>query len=172
MNLIHSNDGMDGSKESLQASHSNRQINFPPIYDNDNDEVNLECSSESVLKETETNVLMDMNEEGRSATFSDDAAVVFSLFNKYFIFLLLLPFLIWNIYSDLSHWVKIAVMPSLIMRRMFLELKQWSHQLKHPRMNSNHLFIEQWMPGPTQCLSELPLFPIKSGFYCENRLSG
>ena len=80
MNLIHSNDGMDVSKESLQASHNDRQIDFPPIYDNDNDEANLEHSSESVLKEIETNVLMDMNEEEGCTTCSDDVTVVFNIF--------------------------------------------------------------------------------------------
>ncbi|RVX08852.1 CRM-domain containing factor CFM2, chloroplastic [Vitis vinifera] len=70
--LIHSSDGMDSSRDSLQTSHNDKRIDFPSMYDSDTDEANPEPSSESVLKEIETNVLTDMNEEEECATCSDD----------------------------------------------------------------------------------------------------
>lgn len=70
--LIHSSDGMDSSRDSLQTSHNDKRIDFPSMCDSDTDEANPEPSSESVLKEIETNVLTDMNEEGECTTCSDD----------------------------------------------------------------------------------------------------
>lgn len=63
---------MDSSRDSLQTSHNDKRIDFPSMYDSDTDEANPEPSSESVLKEIETNVLTDMNEEEECATCSDD----------------------------------------------------------------------------------------------------
>lgn len=70
---------MDSSTDSLQTSHNDKRIDFPSMYDSDTEEANPEPSSESVLKEIETNVLTDMNEEEECATCSDDLVVIFNI---------------------------------------------------------------------------------------------